>query len=289
MASSDLTTTDPAAWRVAYQTDTGRVRPHNEDTCGTFQNASGARLFVVADGMGGHRGGATASKLAVDSLGAALERAGDVSAAWFASAIRAANGEVHARAEREAELRGMGTTLVAVLVAPNGRAWVGHVGDSRAYRLRDAALEPLTDDHSVVAEMIRRGLLTPDEAAIHPRRNEILRSVGVEAEVEPEVRELALLPGDRLLLCSDGLCGVVPDDELEQLLRADTPDESVALAIAAANESGGPDNITAVIAEVPALPGAAAAAGRGEGSTVALALLAALVVALGAFAFKLWS
>ena len=278
MASADRT-----VWDIASSSETGQVRPHNEDRCATFENATGARLFVVADGMGGHRGGATASQMAVEALASAFDGAESVSGVWLADAIRNANRAVHDRAAREAELRGMGTTLVAVVIAPSGASWVGHVGDSRAYRLRGGSLEQLTEDHSVVAEMMRRGLVTAEEAEQHPRRNEILRSVGVAEEVEPEVSELALEEDDRLLLCSDGLCGVVPDTAIERLLADHPPADAVERVVAAANELGGPDNITAVVVEVPAAP----AAGGPAGSVLALALLVALVGALSWFAFGL--
>jgi protein phosphatase len=277
---------EQSAWRVASKTDTGRVRAHNEDSFGTFEHASGARLLVVADGMGGHRGGATASRLAVEALGAALERTDDPSEAWLAEAIRAANRDVHRASLLDPELRGMGTTLVAALIDEGGRAWIAHVGDSRAYLVRGDRLEALTEDHSVVAEMIRRGLLTPDEAATHPRRNEILRSVGVETDVEPDLRELELAPDDVLLLCSDGLCGVVSDDEIERIATGHTPEEGVERMIAAANERGGPDNITAVIARAPRE--LSAARSDGGASATALALIVSLVGALGVFAFRLW-
>jgi len=280
MASPDLT-----AWTVAAQTDTGRVRPHNEDRCGTFENAVGARLFVVADGMGGHRGGATASQLTVDALGHSLADASEVSGEWLAEAIVRANRAVYDESVRDANLRGMGTTVVAVLVAPDGEAWVAHVGDSRAYRLRSGTFEALTDDHSVVAEMIRRGVLTPEEASVHPRRNEILRSVGVEEDVEAEVQPLELQAGDRLLLCSDGLCGVVPDPQIASVLGEHAPEPGVTNLIQAANECGGPDNITAVVAEVPS----GDPAQPSTGSTVALAVVVALVVVIGAFAVQLWN
>lgn len=290
-----MTSPDFPTWNVASRSDTGLIRPRNEDRCGAFENTSGAHLFVVADGMGGHRGGATASRIAVDSLATALTQAetdsgsSDVSGAWLTSAIRATNREVYAAAANDAELNGMGTTLVAVLVAASGDAWVAHVGDSRAYLLRNGVLEALTEDHSVVAEMLRRGLITPEEAESHPRRNEILRSVGIEPDVEPELSELDLRPGDRVLLCSDGLCGVVPAADLEQLLAAQAPAQAVESIVEAANERGGPDNVTAVIAEIPTRPASSATAKfRGAGaSTLALALLVALVAALGAFAFRI--
>lgn len=280
MASADRT-----AWKIASSSETGRVRSHNEDCCATFENPTGARLFVVADGMGGHRGGATASQMAVQALEQAFGGAESVSGAWLAEAIRSANQAVHERAARDAALQGMGTTLVAVAIAPGGAAWVGHVGDSRAYRLREGFLERLTEDHSVVAEMMRRGLVTAEEAENHPRRNEILRSVGVAEEVDAEVSELDLEVGDRLLLCSDGLCGVVPDAAIERLLADHPPGDAVERAVAAANELGGPDNITAVVIEVPPPP----AAERASGSVFALLLLVALVAALLQFAFELGS
>lgn len=277
----------PPQWIVATSTDVGRVRAHNEDRCATFANGSGARLLVVADGMGGHRGGATASRLAIEALGAALARNEPPSQEWLERAIHEANEQVYAAAQRDAALSGMGSTLVAILAAPDDRAWVGHVGDSRAYRLRDGELEVLTEDHSVVAEMIRRGLITPEEALVHPRRNEILRSIGVDADVEPEVRELDVRAGDRLLLCSDGLCGVVEDRELGELLAEHPPAAAALRAIEVANDAGGPDNITAIVAEVPAKSGAQPTR-PGSGSTVAIVLIAALVLALGMFAFEMW-
>jgi len=126
------------------------------------------------------------------------------------------------------------------------------VGDSRAYRYRRGSLEALTTDHSVVAEMHRRGLISADEAAIHPRRNEILRSVGVLPEVEVEVSPVDIAPGDRFVLCSDGLTGVVSDDEIAAIVQAESPDAAVDLLIGMANERGGPDNITVQILSIPA-------------------------------------
>lgn len=271
---------EPRRWTVAASSVTGRVRPQNEDRCGTFENATGARLFAVADGMGGHRGGATASQLALDTLAEAFAKAPAVTAEWLAEAVQDANRQVFDRASHEPGLRGMGTTLVAVAVDPGGHAWVAHVGDSRAYRLRAAQLVPLTEDHSVVAEMLQRGLVTPEEARVHPRRNEILRSVGVAPSVEVDVRALGLSAGDRLLLCSDGLSGVVSDAELARLLADHAPAETVERAIESANDRGGPDNITAVVVEVPAPP----AGSRVGWSVAALVCLLVLAGALLQFA-----
>ena len=291
---------DFARAEVAARTDTGSVRSHNEDSHGTFQRPDGTRLLVVADGMGGHRGGATASRVTVEVLGEAFEVAPakrGLSQAWLSDTLQAANGEVHAAAADDPALRGMGTTVVCALVTPDGAAHVCHVGDSRAYLLREGALTRLTEDHSVVAEMLRRGLLTEEEADVHPRRNEILRSVGVEAEVVPETREIGLLPGDTLLLCSDGLCGVLSDAEIAS--RFDRPgerglDEIAADLIDEANARGGPDNITVVALRASHEATSEAQTGmapRSEppGSYTALALLAALVGGLALFTWILWS
>ena len=216
---------DVRGCEVASRTDVGSVRAQNQDACAALERPDGARLLIVADGMGGHRGGETASRLAVETLAAAFEAAtrganSPFSAGWLAETIQRANRDVHAAAEAGPGLRGMGTTLVSVLVDTDGRAFVGHVGDSRAYLLRGETLERVTEDHSVVAEMQRRGMLTEAEAERHPRRNEILRSVGVDTDVEPETRELELRAGDNVILCSDGLCGVLDDGEIYAVIAS---------------------------------------------------------------------
>lgn len=244
----------PDALAVASLSDVGRMRSVNEDSCDSFVGADGARLLVVADGMGGHRGGATASREAVAAIGRVfVERPVEDPGSTLAQAIDEANAHVFALAQSDPELAGMGTTVVALLVDGAGRAAVAHVGDSRCYRWRSGRLEALTVDHSVVAEMLRRGVLTAEEAAFHPRRNEILRSVGVLPEVESEVAPIGLEPGDWLLLCSDGLCGVVSDAEIELVLaRARSAERAVEDLVALANESGGPDNVTVQILAVGA-------------------------------------
>jgi protein phosphatase len=229
--------------------DVGRVRSRNEDFCGEFSNSSGYRLLVVADGMGGHRAGATASHVAVDAIGEVFEAFDGEPESMLARALETANQRVYQMATENEELRGMGTTAVALLFGPDGGSWVAHVGDSRAYRYRDARLEPLTRDHSVVAELERRGLITSDEAAAHPRRNEILRCVGVHPEVEVEISEIELEVGDRFLLCSDGLSGLVDDSEIASILDANPAPEAAQLLVDNANERGGHDNVTVQIAD----------------------------------------
>jgi serine/threonine protein phosphatase PrpC len=235
---------------TASLTDVGRVRAHNEDSCGEFENSSGFRLLVVADGMGGHRGGATASRVAIETIGEVFQNSKSEPEVMLQEALHTANDRVHRMAVDTAELRGMGTTAVTLLLGPDGTGWVAHVGDSRAYRMRGGLMQPLTADHSVVAEMQRRGLITAEEAAVHPRRNEILRSVGVQPSVEPDVTRLTLESGDRFLLCSDGLSGMMDDPEMGSVLEAQPPEQAARTLVDTANMRGGPDNVTVQIAVV---------------------------------------
>lgn len=263
---------------VASRSHVGRVRVVNEDSSGSYRRADGSRLLVVADGMGGHRGGATASREALAAIAADFDAALAARAAPGASdpgeslrrAIERANERVYSMAAEDPGLSGMGTTVVAFLLDAAGRGTVAHVGDSRAYRLRGGRLEPLTTDHSVVAEMLRRGVLTAEEAAYHPRRNEILRSVGVLPEVDVEVGSVELAVGDWILLCSDGLCGVVSDAEIEEVLVAAASDpnplETAADSLVElANECGGPDNVTVQLLAL--LPGWQPCARTSTGTT----------------------
>jgi len=240
---------DPTRLRVASSTSVGRVRTKNEDHFGEFESERG-RLLVVADGMGGHLGGATASHLAVESVGDHFSASREDPERLLREALEQANQRIFQTSVENESLRGMGTTAVLLLVEREG-AWVAHVGDSRAYRLRDGELEPLTDDHSVVFEMIRRGLITPDEAAVHPRRNEILRSVGVEQKIQADVVQVDIRPGDRFLLCSDGLSSMLPDAEICDLSKHPDPERVAKILIDAANDCGGTDNITVQIIDLP--------------------------------------
>jgi protein phosphatase len=226
-------------WATA--TDTGLVRDHNEDSVAPRDMGMETGPFVVgvADGMGGHRHGEVASAIALET---ALEAGGDVT-----SRVRAANRAVVEAGIEDPEMQGMGTTLT--LAAFDGDAVeVGHVGDSRAYLLRDGRLEQLTTDHSLVAEMVARGDITADEAAVHPYRSVITRAIGLQAEVDVDRSSHRIEAGDRVLLCSDGLTGMVPEDLIRDILVAEShPNESVWSLIEAANEAGGVDNISVVV------------------------------------------
>jgi protein phosphatase len=233
--------------RVAEQyvgTDTGRQRRANEDSV-----LARSPLFVVADGMGGAQAGEVASRLAIESFQHGLEDATDAEGG-LAEYARAANVSIHERSQADAAHAGMGTTLTAVYVGAEEVA-IAHVGDSRAYCLRDGVLLRLTDDHSLVDELIRQGKLTPEEAVAHPQRSVITRALGPEPEVEIDTRSYRAREGDVYLLCSDGLTTMVPDGALVEILlgHPQLRDAGEAL-IAAANEAGGRDNITVVLLRV---------------------------------------
>ncbi|HEX3910918.1 MAG TPA: Stp1/IreP family PP2C-type Ser/Thr phosphatase [Solirubrobacteraceae bacterium] len=241
--------------RVAEQyaaTDTGRQRRANEDS-----HLARAPLFVVADGMGGAQAGEVASRLAVESFQGGLQDAAEPEHA-LAELTRAANARIHELSHSHAEQAGMGTTLTAVYVGEREIS-IAHVGDSRAYRLREGELLRLTDDHSLVDELLRQGRLTPEEALEHPQRSVITRALGPEGMVEVDTRSYTGRDADVYLLCSDGLTTMVPEYRLAELLRehdASLRDAGEAL-ILAANEAGGRDNITVVLLRLEELDAAA--------------------------------
>jgi serine/threonine protein phosphatase PrpC len=230
--------------RVAEQyagTDTGRQRRANEDS-----HLARAPLFVVADGMGGAQAGEVASRIAIESFQDGLQDAAAPETA-LAELTQRANAHIHELSHSNAEQAGMGTTLTAVYVGEREIS-IAHVGDSRAYRLRDGVLERLTEDHSLVDELLRQGRLTPEEALEHPQRSVITRALGPEGVVEVDTRSYSARDGDVYLLCSDGLTTMLAEDRLAELLlaRANLHEAGEAL-IAAANEAGGRDNITVVL------------------------------------------
>jgi protein phosphatase len=240
--------------RVAEQyagTDTGRQRRANEDS-----HLARAPLFVVADGMGGAQAGEVASRIAIESFQAGL---GDAAAPEpaLAELTQQANARIHELSHSHAEQAGMGTTLTAVYVGTR-EVSIAHVGDSRAYRLRDGVLERLTEDHSLVDELLRQGRLTPQEALEHPQRSVITRALGPEGVVEVDTHSYSARGGDVYLLCSDGLTTMLPEERLAELLLAypSLHDAGEAL-IAAANEAGGRDNITVVLLRLEELDAAA--------------------------------
>jgi PPM family protein phosphatase len=239
--------------RSAAKTDPGRKRRHNEDSY-VFQPP----LFAIADGMGGARAGEVASALAAGALEESGANGGGKR--LVVELIQEANRRVHERATTDAETSGMGTTITVALVEDDGTITFGHVGDSRAYRLRDDRLEQLTDDHSLVAELVRRGELSAEEAEIHPQRSVITRALGTDPDVDVDAFSVDAHDGDIYLICSDGLTDMVDGDGIERILREQRGDLDAAARalVQAANRAGGDDNITALLFETVDGPSAAA-------------------------------
>lgn len=220
-------------------THLGLVRRQNEDSYVVTDD-----VFAVCDGMGGARAGEVASEVACRVLQGVSAAAG---AEGLREAVNEANRLIRDRGAGSADLSGMGTTLTAA-VASAEHLTIVQVGDSRAYLMRAGALRQVTDDHSLVAQMVRHGQITPEQAAVHPHRSIITRALGTEPAVSPDFFEIELEHGDRLLLCSDGLSGMVPEDELSKILAEGATPRSVARSlIEAALRQGGEDNITAVV------------------------------------------
>lgn len=246
----------PLVVRAVELTDVGKVRSENQDFAIMMSAEEEAaaldkgRLMVVADGMGGHRGGATASRLAATTIKAEYlaSDAADVSEALEAALVRA-NEVVYAESVANPDLRGMGTTCSA-LVIRDGIGYFAHVGDSRIYRLRDGAIAQLTEDHSLVASMVREGLLTAQEAEVHPRRNVLQRSMGVSPEIEVDLSApFDVCADDVFILCSDGLHGLVREEEMLEL--ASRPVDAAARDLVRLSmERGAPDNVTVIVARV---------------------------------------
>jgi len=232
--------------RAGGATDTGLVRDHNEDNYLTDEG-----LFAVADGVGGHKAGEVASQTAVDTLQREFR---EPTTDGLVDAVKTANRTVWDLAESNPDQRGMGTTLTAVaLVNEDGeeRLAVVNVGDSRAYLLQQGELEQLTEDHSLVEQLVREGQLTPAEAQVHPQRSIITRALGLDPEVEVDSWELTPYKGDRILLCSDGLTNEVSDDEIASTLRSvGDPEEAARQLVNEARDHGGSDNITCVVVDV---------------------------------------
>ncbi len=233
--------------RAYGSTSVGLVREANEDSYYV-----GTTVFAVADGMGGHAAGEVASAAALEPVerldGQEFDDPEEANEA-LAHAVVLANDLVYGRAVDDPELRGMGTTLTAVMVR-DGKLHLAHVGDSRAYLLRGGVLERLTEDHTLVQQLVNEGRLTAEQAAIHPQRSVITRAIGVDRDVEVDSIEpaLELMPGDQILLCSDGLTGPVSEAQLAEILASERDGEVACQRLLdAANAGGGPDNITVVL------------------------------------------
>lgn len=243
-------------------TDAGKKRSNNEDAFLVLERNS---LFAVADGIGGNEGGEVASRIAVDTLASAfpelvgendrtppagISPGGGTETAALRRAFDLANREIRRERESRSGLSQMGTTLTALFVSRD-RAFIGHIGDSRAYLLRAGTLKQITQDHSLVADQVRAGVLKPAQVRSSPNRHIITRALGIDDEVDPELTILALQQNDMVLLCTDGLTEMVDDGAIRKIMAASDPPEVAKELVKAANERGGVDNITVVVVRFP--------------------------------------
>lgn len=250
----------PLRIEVAGQTDVGRKRSHNEDNFAIFSEFG---LYIVADGMGGHASGEVASKMAIDTMREFFSAtADDPERTWpykmdrskgyeenrLITGVKLSNLRIFETAQKNSKQRGMGTTVCALFAVEDG-VYIAHVGDSRAYRMRDGKIEQLTEDHSLLNDYKKMKKLTPEEIENFPHKNVIVRALGMKETVKVDTRFESPRAGDTLLLCSDGLCGPVADERLREIISS-SPDLPTATRrlIEMANEHGGPDNITCVLA-----------------------------------------
>lgn len=250
---------------AAGETNVGMKRTHNEDNYAVLEDN---HLYIVADGMGGHSSGEVASKMAIDTLHEFFQATdADPEGTWpykmdkargyeenrLITSIKLANLRIHESAQKDPKLKGMGTTLVSIYAVDEG-VLIGHVGDSRVYRLREGELEQLTEDHSLLNDYIKMKKLSQEEIDNFPHKNVIVRALGMKETVKVDTLLDQPKPGDIYILCSDGLSGPVTDDEIQQIATS-TKDLKAASShlIQKANENGGPDNVTVVMAKVMGL------------------------------------
>lgn len=231
--------------KIAFRTHIGNVRPSNQDS---VLNEETSGLYGVADGMGGHNGGDIASQMAVLMLPRILESMAP-SEENLRCGFEQVNQLIYQEQLKDPVLSGMGTTMT-VLWESEQKLVLGHIGDSRAYRLRCGEIEQVSQDHSVVAEMVAQGVITEEQAMNHPYRNVITQAVGTSETLNPDIKTLDKRKGDKYILCSDGLYEYVSKKEMCELLMRYSPDDAAQIMIEKALENGGKDNVTVLIAEV---------------------------------------
>ncbi len=240
--------------KAIFLTDRGKVRQHNEDNGGVFLNRSGQQLAMVADGMGGHRAGDVASEITMMKLKEKWEETDEIMTAeqaenWFRDHINQVNMIVFQHAQDHVECEGMGTTIVAVVITETFST-IAHIGDSRCYILNEAGFSQITEDHSLVNELVRTGQISKEDAENHPRKNVLTRALGTEVFVDMDVKTIVIEEDDMLLLCSDGLSNKVNEVEIASTLKSEKSiKEKAATLVDLANEYGGEDNISLVIVE----------------------------------------
>lgn len=249
---------DAGGIQLACGTDTGMYRLRNEDCVRIIPSVN---LAILADGMGGHAAGDIASRTAVDTATAYITSTGDFAKTGVAqnivtpeklrNALSNANFAIRQKAMTDPALQDMGCTMIAAIFSPQIML-AAHIGDSRLYRLRQGVLEQISEDHTMAREYMRIGMISEDDMMTAPGRNTLIRALGIEEEVDPDIIRIAVNQGDRYLLCSDGLTDAIGDYYIEQFLSPQTgsPEESINKLIDAANDNGGPDNIAVIIAHI---------------------------------------
>ena len=234
------------------KTDVGRKRSMNQDYFYSNENAVGSfrNLFIVADGMGGHKAGDHASRLCVEQIVESVKGTKHTTpVSIFEEAVSRANAAIYEESVKHIEFEGMGTTMVACTFQED-MMYVANIGDSRLYLMREKMVQ-ITDDHSLVEELVKNGNLTESEARVHPQKNIITRALGTENLVSADYFEVSVRPGDMILLCSDGLSNMLDDDDMEYILmHSDTLEKAGDALISQANKNGGEDNITAVLVKI---------------------------------------
>ncbi|MCD7033828.1 Stp1/IreP family PP2C-type Ser/Thr phosphatase [Metabacillus sp. GX 13764] len=244
---------------TAFLTDRGRVRSHNEDCVGIFTHHTGAVFAVIADGMGGHLAGEVASEMALSAFKKEWSEteeftSPDEAESWLKHQSAQVNKRIFEHALTHPECKGMGTTFVGV-ICTNSFATIGHIGDSRCYLYNLDGFKQLTNDHSLVHELVRSGQISKEDAEHHPRKNILLRALGTEMEVQMDVKSICVEPSDRILLCSDGLSDKLNDPQLLAILKdRKSVNEIAEKLIEAANQNGGEDNISVAIIQLPPDP-----------------------------------
>lgn len=240
---------------VVCKTDKGRSRETNEDSCIHYKCEDSWNLIVVADGMGGHNAGEVASSIAVNSIKDYICNSmncnidSDMAVNILKDAINHANSSIYEESLINSNYSGMGTTVTAAIIS-NNVTLIGHVGDSRAYIFEKMKLNKITNDHSLVAELVRNGTITEEEAKCHPQKNIITRALGAEGNVEVDIEKVHTEPSDIVLLCTDGLTNMLSDKEIEEiLLNSEDINLAASKLVDTANDLGGYDNITVVVAE----------------------------------------
>ena len=240
--------------RIQGKSDIGKAREMNQDSFYVSEDNDEIKLFILADGMGGYKGGEIASKLAVISAKnfitnnfSKIEKEKEEILKLISDSIEYANFVVYEKSKESPEISDMGTTLDICLIY-NNKIFIGHIGDSRIYRIRKNVIRKLTNDHSYVAQLVKEGKITKEEAYNHPRKNMLLKAVGCNSLVEPDVMYKGFLKDDILLMCSDGLTNMLRDEEIYQILL-ENPEKPVEALIKNANNAGGNDNITAIVVD----------------------------------------